>query len=247
MAAIEEVTIYANNKWDSIKPFSDFDSIVKVPWIKYNKEEHRKIQIVLHHTVSGDGITGDLASWEKWRSVATCIIIDRDGTINQLFSSKYWAYHLKAGNSNLDKSSIGVELDNWGGLIKGDGSLKQFGKRRDGSPNIVRTKEGKFYAIYGNSVNCPVTHYPDGFRGYYYFESYTDEQLKSLGELLRLWNNRFDIPLTYHPEMWQKSQEALQGTPGVWAHVSYRNPKAKQDAHPQPELIHMLKTLPTLV
>jgi hypothetical protein len=147
----------------------------------------------------------------------------------------------------LDKQSIGVELDNWGGLFKGDGNIKQFGKRRDGSPNMVNTKVGKYYATYGNSVKCPLTHYKDGFRGYDYFESYPDAQLRSLGELLRLWNQTYSIPLTYQSDMWQKSQSALQGTPGVWAHVSYRNPKAKQDAHPQPELIHMLKTLPTLV
>lgn len=245
MAEIEGVTVYPG-EWNTLKPLTDFSKIISVPWTRYEKEEHPKKQVVLHHTVSGDGITGDLKTWEQWRAVATCIIIDRDGTINQLFSSKYWAYHLKAGNETLDKQSIGVELDNWGGLIKGDGSLKQFGKRRDGSPNMVQTKVGKYYATYGNSVNCPVTHYLNGFRGYNYFESYTVPQLRSLGELLLLWNQRFDIPLDYHEDMWERSQNALNGTPGIWAHVSYRYPKAKQDAHPQPELIQMLKTLKSI-
>jgi hypothetical protein len=246
MAEIPEVNVYPG-EWNSLKTFSDFGKIIKVPWTRYEKEVHPKYQAVLHHTVSGDGITGDIKTWEKWRAVGTCVILDRDGGINQLFSSKYWAYHLKAGNSTLDKQSIGVELDNWGGLFKGNGSSKQFGKRRDGSPNIVNTKVGKYYATYGNSVNCPVTHYPDGFRGYYYFESYTEPQLRSLGELLLLWNQRYDIPLDYHEDMWQRSQNALSGTPGIWAHVSYRYPKAKQDAHPQPELIRMLKTLKSIV
>ncbi len=246
MANIGEITIFANDKWGDIKPFSKFSEINKIPWTRYNKEVTSKKQIVLHHTVSGDGITGDLRTWENWRTVATAIIMDRDGTINQLFSSKYWAHHLKAGDSNLDKHSIGIELDNWGGLYKGDGNLKQFGKRRDGSPNMVRTIKGAFYATYGNEVHCPITTYPNGFRGYNYFESYTDAQIRTTGELLRLWNQRYNIPLTYRSEMWQKSQNALSGTPGVWAHVSYRNPKAKQDAHPQPELISMLKTIELL-
>jgi len=246
MPKIPEVTIYANNKWSDIKPLSDFDKIVQIPWTKYIKEIHNKKQIVIHHTVSGDGITGDLSTWEQWRTVSVCMIIDRNGIINQLFSSKYWASHLKARNENLDKSSIGVELDNWGGLIKGDGTLKQFGKRRDGSPNMIKTEIEKFYAIYGNIVDCPITYYKDGFRGYEYFETYSDIQLRSLGELLGLWNQRYKIPLTYHPDMWQKSPSALLGEPGIWGHVSYRNPKDKQDPHPQPELISMLKTLSTL-
>ena len=111
---------------------------------------------------------------------------------------------------------------------------------------LFYTKIGKYYATYGNSVNCPITHYPEGFRGYKYFESYTEPQLRSLGELLLLWNQRFDIPLDYHEDMWQRSRNALSGTPGIWAHVSYRYPKAKQDAHPQPELIQMLKTLKSI-
>ena len=178
MAEIDGVTVYPG-EWNTLKPLTDFDKITRVPWTRYVKEIHPKKQVVLHHTVSGDGITGDLKTWEKWRTVSTGFIIDRDGTINQLFSSKYWSHHLKAGNSTLDKQSISIELDNWGGLTKGDGSLKQFGKRRDGSPNMIRIKEGKYYATYGNSVHCPVTHYPNGFRGYNYFESYTDQQLRS--------------------------------------------------------------------
>ena len=112
MATIPEVTIYPG-EWNRLKPLTDFNKIKKVPWTRYNKEVTQKNQIVLHHTVSGDGITGDLKTWEKWRTVSTAIIIDRDGTINQLFSTKYWSHHLKAGNSALDKHSIGVEFDNF--------------------------------------------------------------------------------------------------------------------------------------
>jgi hypothetical protein len=235
------------NSWSDIKKLDlDDPRLKQVPWTRYNKEKYTKKQVVLHHTVSGDGITGDLRHWENWRAVSTPIIIDRDGTINQLFSTRYWSYHLKAGNTTLDKQSIAVELDSWGGLIKGDGSLKQFGKRRDGSPNMVRTKIGAFYATYGNEVHCSITTYPDEFRGYNYYESYTEQQLRSLGALLLLWNDRYDIPLNYNYEMWQVSRRAKAGTPGVWSHVSYRNPKAKQDCHPDPNLIALLKTISTL-
>jgi len=246
MAEIGEVTIYGSNKWSDLKPLPiPSDKIVSVPWTRYERKVYPKKQIVLHHTVSGDGITGDIKHWENWRSVSTAFILDRDGTINQLFSSKYWAYHLKAGNTTLDKQSIAVELDSWGGLIAGDDTLKQFGKRRDGSPNMIHTEPGKFYATYGNSVKCPMTHYPTGYRGYKYYESYTDEQIRSVGELILLWHERYKIPLTYHEDMWNVSKRAKAGEPGVWSHVSYRQPSAKQDCHPQPELIAMLKTIAT--
>ena len=41
--------------------------------------------------------------------------------------------------------------------------------------------------------------------------------------------------------MWEVSQDALCGKPGIYTHVSFR--KDKSDCHPQKELIQMLKEL----
>jgi len=46
--------------------------------------------------------------------------------------------------------------------------------------------------------------------------------------------------------MWDVSQRALSGEPGIWTHVSYRQKPGKTDCHPQPELIEMLKTIASL-
>jgi hypothetical protein len=193
------------------------------------------------HTVSGEGIRGDLKTWlaNKYR-VATCIIIDRDGTPNQMFSSKYWGYHTGKGKK-IDKASIGIELDSWGPLIKGDGDIYNFGTKS--KPKNKTTTEGAFYAVYGNRVDVPVTHYPDGFRGYNYYESYTNDQLQTTGELLKLWRDRYGIMLDYNADMWKVSESALKGTPGVWSHTSFRPAPDKVDCHPQPEMIEMLKSL----
>lgn len=205
-------------KWDKLKQVKD--------WDKYYKEIYPKKQVVLHHTVSGPGIRGDLVTWAKYKSqIGVCIIIDRDGTMHQLFPSKYWAYHLGVHGKYLDKHSIAIELDNWG----------QLTKKSDG-----------YYTIYGNRVEVPVTYYEEGFRGQNYFESYTDEQLESVAGLLKLWNERYDIPLDYKEDMWDVSDRALAGDPGIWTHVSYRpypSRHNKWDCHPQPELIEMLKSL----
>lgn len=197
---------------------------VSFPSNKYFKEIYDKKQIVLHHTVSGPGIRGDLATWLKYKSrIGTCIIIDRDGTPNQLFSSKYWAWHLGVGKKSLDSTSIGIEFDNWGPLYK------------DG--NIYRT------VAYKNKVNVPITQYQDKFRDEEYYESYTDAQIQTAGELIMFWNNRYGIPIDYKEDMWDVSKKALSGEPGIWTHCSYRPNPEKKDCHPQPELIDMLKSL----
>jgi hypothetical protein len=215
--------------WDfsDLKPLSlDDKDLVQVDWVKYNKDQYNKTQAILHHTVSGPGITGDLSTWKKFKAhIATCMIVERDGTLNQLFSSRYWGWHTGTGRSSLDKHSIGVELDNWGQLTE---------------------KNGELYATYGNKVDVPTVFYPLGFRGFQLYEAYTEAQLRGVGELLLLWNQVYDIPLDYHEDMWDVSPRALDGEPGVWTHVSLRPEPQKYDCHPDPNLIKMLKTLKSL-
>jgi N-acetyl-anhydromuramyl-L-alanine amidase AmpD len=208
--------------WNNLKPI-DLSKIetVEFPKDQYVKESVSKTQIVLHHTVSGDGINGDVTTWENNKErVATCIIVDRGGIPWQLFSSKYWAWHLGAGNTNLDMHSIAIEIDNWGWLTP------------DGN---------KFKNAYGQSINAVTQYYPNKFRDYNYYEKYTDAQIQTVGELILYWHTVYNIPLDYHEDMWEISQNALSGKPGIWTHVSFR--KDKSDCHPQPELIDMLKTL----
>ena len=238
------------NIWEDLKPLN----LSKIQWYiypenKYFKNEYQKKQIVLHHTVSGPHIDGDVNSWIRNKhNVGTTIIVDRDGTPWQLFSSKYWAYHLGIGTNShyLDKHSIGIELDNWGGLTKGSGSLKFFKtkKYKLGKWNLNGTDTKKYYNDYGGVVDTPIQYYPEGFRGYYYFEKYTEKQIRTVGELLLLWRDRYGIPLTFNEDMFEFSSDAIDGKPGVWTHVSFR--KDKSDCHPQPELIDMLKTIQNL-
>lgn len=117
---------------------------------------------------------------------------------------------------------MGIELDSWGGLTK---------------------KNSRFYSFSGQEVKeDKVVYYEKGFRGYQYFEKYTDAQLNSLKELLKYWGERYGIPLAYKGEiMFDCNRRALSGESGIWAHVSFRPDKS--DVHPQKELIDMLKSL----
>ena len=164
------------------------------------------------------------------------MIIDSQGIPYQLYGSQFWGHHLGIrGSENYwrNRNSIGIELDAWGGLMKKDSkwhAAKWDKVKRQNLPNL--------------NVTIPsekIQFYPDSFRGYYAFERYTEAQIEILRHLLLYWGAKYEIPLDYNKDMWGISQKALQGEPGIWSHTSFRLDKS--DAHPQPELIMMLKGL----
>ena len=116
----------------------DLKKIKQVPLsdAQFVKEETEKLQIVLHHTAGNSSGPGTIKMWDNddRGRIATCITISGkglskdtfDGEICQAFSSKYWAYHLGIKGEVfaarglkhriLDKTSIGIEICNWGPL-----------------------------------------------------------------------------------------------------------------------------------
>jgi N-acetyl-anhydromuramyl-L-alanine amidase AmpD len=210
---------------------------------QFVKEFTPKSQIVLHHTVSGPGVNGDLSWWKQTKSrIATAVVIARDGVIHQCFSTKYWAYHigcvgpefrkLSLPYRKCDPNSIGVELDSWGAVIKHQD--KFYPVKWDNGKHVPWIAAGE---VKPENIQL----YSKPFRGFYYFEKYTEKQLNALRDLLEYWNQYWNIPLDYNAGMWDINKDALEGKPGVYTHVSYRSDKS--DCHPQPELIQMLKSL----
>ena len=209
---------------------------VDFPDNQYMREQTNKKQIVLHHTVSGQGVDGDINWWKQTPDrVATAVIVGWDGKIYQCFSTQYWAHHLGCKTTNntlLNKRSIGIEIDSWGGLV-------------------LNALDGKYYpAIWNGKKNIPnlkvkpivnVQLYDKPFRGFSAFEKYTDAQIEAVRQLLVFWGAKFNIPLTYNSTMFDISNEALSGKSGIWSHISFRSDKS--DIHPQLELIEMLKSL----
>ena len=209
---------------------------VDFPEDQYIREATDKKQIVIHHTVSGQGVNGDIAWWRSTADrVGTAIIVGWDGKIYQCFGSKYWAYHLglkTANNKALNMGSIGIEIDAWGGLVR---------TNRQWYPAKWDKDLKKFVADTRVAPIQNVQVYEQGFRGFYSFEKYTDAQIEAVRQLLVFWSERYKIPLEYKEDMWNISNKALAGESGVWTHVSFRTDKS--DCHPQPELIKMLKSL----
>jgi hypothetical protein len=220
-----------------------------LPAGEYMAEEAPKKQIYIHHTAGWGSGAGTINGWigDSVGRVGTFLCISgrtnhrthrhRDGELVQAFSSRHWAWHLGVSTANrtaLNKESIGIELASWG----------QLEKLQDGNfvPQIFYSvDEANIREAYKIPPEHVVT-YPDGFRGFKHYEKYTDAQIASLRTTLLYLGKTYDIPLDYHEDMWDVSEKALKGEPGIWAHVSVRT-KGKWDCHPQPELIAMLQGL----
>ena len=208
----------------------------QAPSKEFHTEIFNKEQIVIHHTASGGNSKGDMdyLNGDSQGAVNVAFFIDRDGTIWQAFSSKYYAAHLgvpqstftkfKVNNnvSNLHKHSIAIELDSWGYLTK---------------------KGDKYYSYANVEVKAEnVITYPAGFLGQKYYEKYYDLQLSALKDLLIYLCDTYKISKEYQCDMWKVSPNALSGKNGIYTHISYRE-SGKWDCHPDPKLIKILEEL----
>lgn len=223
----------------------DIKKIIQYPLNKgqFFEEEHPKSQLIIHHTAGNSNPFICIDGWNTNQDrIGTAFIIGgkpkngetkyKDGDILQCFSSKFWCYHLGIGKEvfskygikyqPLDKTSIGIEICNWGYLTKQvNGTFKNY------VGGIVPIEE--------------VIDLGKEFRGYQYYHKYTDAQLNSLKELLVYLSDKYKISKQYNEGMWDINQGCLNGTNGIWTHVSCRQDKF--DCFPQPNLISMLKSL----
>lgn len=205
---------------------------------QYFPEPQKKTQIVLHHTVSNPlSAQGDVDYWMSDKArIATYCIIALDGTINRCFPSNAWAHHLgvKMGdikalgfkdflhrNEVLNRNSIGIEIDCWGGVTKsGSNYINAYGKP------ISKTLE---------VIEC-------NWRGYKYFQKYSEAQIKTLEELLPEFMKRYSIPnFGIKDGNFDVRRDALAGTPGIYSHSSYREDKS--DLYPDQRIVEMLNSL----
>lgn len=212
---------------------------INFPETQYYAEEQTKNQIILHHTVSDPmSAVGDINSWTSDTGrIATYIVLGYDGTMNRCFPSKCWAHHIgvkaeslkamgfkdyQTRNVELNKHSIAIEIDSWGGLIKKDNILyNAYGKPVDATKFEI--------------VECD-------WRGYKYFQKYSKNQMDALAELLPILMKRYGIS-SYGVKDGNLDvrNDALSGKSGIFSHSNYRNDKS--DLYPDKDLIEMLKNI----
>lgn len=202
---------------------------------QYYPVSHEKDCVFLHHTV-GTTADGAIHWWNQTPShVGTAYVIDRDGTIYECFDPCLWAYHLgiKGDTNNMERKSIGIEIVSAGQLYKAN-------------------KDFIFYPIWPQkkpfTIIPPeeVTTIEKGWRGFNYFHKYTDEQIKSVCELLVHLEKSFKA-INYQKEGLSKFYEFQPKLidnykSGLFSHSTVR--KDKTDIFPQKNLIEAItKTL----
>lgn len=196
-------------------------------------------QIYLHHTAGGTA-ESTIRYWGSNKErVATHFIIDRDGTTYQTIPlEKSWGFHLytsspgnkidrkyKIKSKRYDQQSIGIELCNYG---------------------YVTVFEGKFLNCYGKVISKEnVIKLDKPYKGYEYWEKYSDAQIESLQNLLSFLLKQYPkIKASLqkdHTNIFNINQNALNFVPGIYSHTSVRTDK--YDCYPYPDLITMLNKL----
>jgi peptidoglycan hydrolase-like protein with peptidoglycan-binding domain len=221
----------------------------------YNKKT-QKNTIWLHHTAGGSRPDWTIGGWEKDfqkdengnpildeegnikpLKVGTHFVIGRkssssseiiwDGKVLKAIDDKFWAYHLGINGSKseeLNSKSITIEICNYGPLTLG--------------------KDNVFYNYVNKPVNNEdVVELEKPFKGYKYWEKYTESQLESLKKLIIYLQNKWKIEIEtgIYNEDWFNYDDKWFTTGGLRTHTQVR--KDKFDLSPQPELIKMLNSL----
>ena len=186
----------------------------------YNSREPKE-KIVIHHTAGH--LQGDLnALTRDEKHISTAFVIARDGTIYQLFNSSKWSYHLGkgaiGGNATQSQSSIGIELSNYGYLVQRGTKLETVysrTKKRNGVEIIDVYCDLLDLHLY-KKLESP-------FRKQFYYATFTEEQYKSLSQLIRFLSQTYNIPIKFveKEDRFQTTQKAAKFN-GILSHVNFK-------------------------
>lgn len=187
-----------------------------LPKNQYVNMPSKKKGITLHHTVSGT--VKSVYNWwiekgdRKRVRVGTSYVIGKDGIIYQFFPDEYWAWHLGKGiDTSYEKKFIGIELVSWGPCLPaGSGYRPVVTKNIKLGPDEVGDIGGSW-------------------RGYRYFDLYSDKQISSTISLLHYLCDKHDIPKIINRNIMDYNRSLLD-LPGIITHAQVRPDKT--DVHP---------------
>tara|TARA_R110002012_G_scaffold138001_1_gene293157 strand:- start:744 stop:4112 length:3369 start_codon:yes stop_codon:yes gene_type:complete len=206
-----------------------------------------KNQIYLHHT-AGATVSPEktVEDWNKRTDrVATHYITNNLGDAEQVFADESWANHLGIPKSqfralgvefqNLNKSSLGIELQSYGYLF-----LRSDGQYYNAYDQVVPPESvGQPVNVFGETTT---------YKGRAYYQKYNDTQIANVKSIIQGWMSKYNIPFDYNygelfPDKRPLSLKAMRGESGVYTHNSVRT--GKSDVWPQKELIEMLISIST--
>lgn len=183
---------------------------------------HPKERILLHFTAGQ--IRSDMSALTRQDfHVSVPFVIGRNGTIYQLYSSKFWSGNIGNGIGNggnaEDKKTIAIEISNYGFLTEKDGNLETiYSRLKDAQGRI-----GPADVYCSLSETAAYQRLSTPFRGQSFYPTYTNEQYESLIVLLRYLTATFNIPRQFLPEnkRYVTTNDVLSFK-GIVSHVNYR-------------------------
>lgn len=154
--------------------------VLALPPDQYHAEAQSKSLVVLHHTVGGSA----KSSRDWWasdpRRIGTAYLVERDGTVYEVFPPEAWAFHLGCSDVGLERRSIGIELCSEGGLEVRAGHAWALDGKRDLGPVVKLIKEMRI-------------DYHE-WRGFKAFDAYDADQVAATFLLVDSLLKRFGIP-----------------------------------------------------
>jgi N-acetylmuramoyl-L-alanine amidase len=183
----------------------------------YFASSQPKTQIVLHYTAGY--LKGDIAALTHHDyHVSVPYLIGRNGTIYNLFTPDYWAYHLGpgavGGNEFGSRRTIAIEISNIGGLQPTSQGLQNY--------------YGEIYCL--PSQGDAYMERP--FRRFTHFATFTDAQYQSLNLLLHYLTARYQIRREFlKPEERFLTTTGVKEFNGITSHINYRS-SGKEDIGP---------------
>jgi N-acetyl-anhydromuramyl-L-alanine amidase AmpD len=206
----------------------NISTALRLPADSYFPEKHPKDLIVLHHTVGGSA----KSTFEYWRTdeqhIGTAYIVDREGTIYEVFPPECWAYHLGLKTTQtVDKRSIGIEIASEGALLERGRNYYSFGRLTEATryTGPVFDVDAEAPAPGIKTVSSQQL-----WRDYRYFAQYTPAALASVFALVDALLTRFSIPRQTPANHVDYNLAAYTNYKGVLTHCQLRSDKT--DVHP---------------
>jgi N-acetylmuramoyl-L-alanine amidase len=175
----------------------------------YPKTNKWKNKLVLHY------LAGSFQGGLPWLTrsnyrVSVAFIIGRSGLIVNPFNPDYWSYHIGknsfVSNEKISFESVGVEIASWGFLVR----------RGD----YLYTYTGQKYCSLQDAHAYVKT---ESWRGFEYWDTYTEAQYKSLKFLTDYLCNRYPIPRKFlYDEVGLETTSRVASFKGIMTHTHAR-------------------------
>lgn len=188
-----------------------------LPDSQYRNVVTQKDMIVLHFT-AGSTAEGAVSGWRSTPArVATAYVVDRDGTIYEIFDPKYWANHLGKMPEVHEKRSIGIEIVNVGPLRPSAENPSQL----NWWPTAVKPYSTRYCSIDDREAYVKAV-----YRGETCFATFPEPQTTAVARLVRHLCDRFSILHTL-PGSNVRSQcdQSFATYKGIANHANFRADK----------------------